>query len=539
MMFRRALNPRNVVLLIVCLMYLITYMDRVNIATAGPAIQKELGLSNRDFGLAISAFAYPYAFFQIAGGWLGDFLGARWTLVICGTLWSAATVLIGGVSGFASLFAARILLGFGEGAAFPTATRALASWTPATKRGWAQGITHAFARFGNAITPPLFAALIAVYSWRYAFVVVGVASFLWVAVWYWYFRDDPRQHSGMKPEDMSDLPEIKPRLSQGATPWLPLLKRILPVTLTDFCYGWTLWVYISWMPSFFVHDYQLDLKKAAFFSSAVLFAGVVGDTVGGLLSDLILRMTGNVATARVSVIVLGFVGCFVFTVPILMLHDLVTIAACLSAAFFFAELIVAPIWAVPMDIAPEYSGTASGFMNFGFGMAGMISPVVFGWIIDSTGRWDYPFIASLGLLLIGAGLAFTMRPGERFEPAAARRPIGGRAQEDRKHGECRDARSGQFRPRRSCRRSSRAPAPRKRRSIATARSRPTCSSAPPDGRSWRPSATSVSPSSRSPTPASAMSRTRSPRTIARRSACCAISRTPGASGYSPRIPRPA
>ena len=195
----------------------------------------------------------------------------------------------------------------------------------------------------------------------------------------------------------------------------PLLKRMLPVTLTDFCYGWTLWVFISWMPSFFMHDYQLDLKKAAYFSAAVLLAGVVGDTVGGLLSDYILRRTGNVATARVSVIVLGFLGSFACMLPILFIHDLVTVAICLSGAFFFAELIVAPIWAVPMDIAPDYSGTASGFMNFGFGIAGMISPVVFGWIIDTTGRWDYPFIASLGLLLLGALLAFTMHPDRRFE----------------------------------------------------------------------------------------------------------------------------
>lgn len=411
----------NVVLLIVCLMYLVTYIDRVNIATAGPLIEKELGLSHKDFGWAISAFAYPYALFQIAGGWVGDKLGPRWTLVICGTIWSAATILIGYVEGLASLFAARILLGIGEGSAFPTATRALSAWMPASQRGWAQGITHSFARFGNAITPPLFAVLITAWSWRAAFIIVGAASFLWVALWWWYFRDDPKLHGGVTEAELAVLPPVRPRLQGVRTPWWRLLKRMLPVTLTDFCYGWTLWVYISWMPSFFVHDYKLDLKNAAFFSAAVLFAGVVGDTVGGLLSDWILKRSGNVAAARVGVIVAGFLGCFAFTVPILFIHELVPVAICLSAAFFFAELIVAPIWAVPMDIAPDYSGTASGFMNFGFGIAGMISPVVFGWIIDTTGRWDYPFIASLALLLIGAALAFTMKPGQRFADTASPR----------------------------------------------------------------------------------------------------------------------
>ena len=100
--------------------------------------------------------------------------------------------------------------------------------------------------------------------------------------------------------------------------------------------------------------------------------------------------------------------------PIVFSHDLTVVAICLSLAFFFAELIVAPIWAIPMDITPEYSGSASGFMNFGFGMAGIISPVVFGYAIDLTGRWDVPFIGSLGVLLVGALLALRCKPGQRF-----------------------------------------------------------------------------------------------------------------------------
>jgi MFS family permease len=96
-------------------------------------------------------------------------------------------------------------------------------------------------------------------------------------------------------------------------------------------------------------------------------------------------------------------------------HDLLGVALCLGAAFFFAELVVAPIWAVPMDITPEYAGSASGFMNFGFAMAGIISPVVIGWSIDVTGRWDVPFIGSLAMLPVGAALAFSIHPQKRFD----------------------------------------------------------------------------------------------------------------------------
>jgi nitrate/nitrite transporter NarK len=186
------------------------------------------------------------------------------------------------------------------------------------------------------------------------------------------------------------------------------------VTAVDFCYGWTLWVYLSWIPSFFVHEYRLDLKSSAFFTAGVLFAGVVGDTLGGVVSDRILRRTGSLVRARRDVIVAGFLGCLVCTLPILFIHDLTVSVLALSAAFFFAELIVAPIWAVPMDIAPNYAGSASGFMNFGFGLAGIVSPVVFGRIIDLTGSWSVPFFCSAALLLAGAALAFRMRPDEPF-----------------------------------------------------------------------------------------------------------------------------
>jgi sugar phosphate permease len=402
------------VLFITCLMYLIFYVDRVNISTAAPFMQKDLGLTTTQLGLAFSAFAYPYAFFQIAGGWLGDRIGPRVMLALCAALVGLATIWTGFVGGLAALFMSRLALGIGEGPAFPTATRALANWMRPDQRAFAQGLTHAFSRAGNALTPPLIAVIVVSFSWRDSFILLGAVALIWSVVWFVYFRDDPRTHSQITPEELTGLPPATVVATRKSVPWGPLLKRMMPVTLTDFCYGWILWLYLNWLPSFFLHEFNMNIKKSALFAAGVFLAGVVGDTVGGILSDRILKKTGNVNKARVSVIVLGFLGSFCFMLPIVFFHDLNIVAICLSLAFFFAELIVAPIWAIPMDIAPEFSGSASGFMNFGFGMAGIISPVVFGYAIDLTGRWDVPFIGSLAFLLIGAMLAFTCKPGERF-----------------------------------------------------------------------------------------------------------------------------
>src|SRR2546423_10127817 len=153
-------------------------------------------LSNTQLGLVFSVFAYPYLLFQVIGGWVGDRFGPRRTLFWCGMIWAAATIMTGFVNGLLTLFVARVMLGFGEGATFPTATRAMQYWTPAGRRGFAQGITHSFARFGNAVTPPLVAWLMALYTWRGSFVILGSLSLIWVLVWLWYFRDEPQDHSG-------------------------------------------------------------------------------------------------------------------------------------------------------------------------------------------------------------------------------------------------------------------------------------------------------------------------------------------------------
>ncbi|KQO54526.1 MFS transporter [Methylobacterium sp. Leaf85] len=421
---KRRVSASNMVLFLLCLMYFVTYLDRVNIATAGGEIMKDLGLSNTQFGLILSAFAYPYAIFQVIGGSVGDKFGARRTLLVCGLIWASATILTGFVGGLISLFLARVLLGFGEGATFPTATRAMQNWTAPGKRGFAQGITHAFARLGNAVAPPIVAFLIYQFGWRLGFVILGVASFAWVVVWYLYFRDDPKDHPAITPEELVVLPPPSQVGAKQNVPWGRLTRRMLPVTLTYFCYGWTLWLFLGWLPSFFKLNYGLDLKNSALFASGVFFAGVVGDTLGGVFSDRILKRTGDLKLARLSVIVVGFLGAAASLTGVFFTRDLTLVALLLSSGFFFAELVIGPIWSVPMDIAPKYSGTAAGLMNTGSAVAAIISPIVFGMIVDMTGSWTLPFVGSIGLCLLGAVLAFTMHPERPFEEEPVVPPLG-------------------------------------------------------------------------------------------------------------------
>jgi MFS family permease len=415
--WRRPGTPA-VVLMLLCAMYFLYFVNRVSLSTVAPLVKTELGITNTQLGLVFSAFAIPYAVFQLIGGWIGDRLGARLTLALCCAIVALSTILTSITSGVASLFVVRLALGFGEGAGFPTATRAMASWTARGRWGFAQGIVHSFARIGNAVTPPLMAGLLLFSSWRGAFAVLGLATMMWPLVWAWFFRNDPREHPGITADELALLPGGGSQRQPSAVPWLRLARHILPVTLVDFCYGWTLWLFLSWLPVFFFENYHLNLQASAMFTSGVLLAGVIGDTAGGVVSDRLLHRTGSLLAARRSVIVVGFLGAFVFLVPVVLIHDLTIAAMCLSLAFFFAELIVGPIWSVPMDIAPDHAGTASGMMNFGFALAGFVSPSSFGFLVDRTGSWVVPFLASIVLLLVGAVLASRLRPDRPFESLA-------------------------------------------------------------------------------------------------------------------------
>jgi sugar phosphate permease len=409
-------RPTNLVLFLLCLMYAITYIDRVNVSTAAAVFREELHLTNTQVGLVFSAFAYPYLVFQIVGGWVGDRFGARRALTLAGIIWASATLMMGFTAGLTSILVVRVMLGFGEGATFPVATRAMSDWTPAGKRGFAQGITHSAARLGNALTPPLVAWLIALVTWRGSFIIMGIVSFVWTIAWVLYFRDNPRDHPRITADEIVRLPPFRTRegLKKDPVPWARLVRRMLPVTAVYFCYGWTLWLYLAWIPQYFLQSYRLNLKDSALFAAGVFFGGVVGDTLGGIVSDRVYERTNDRNKARRDLVVLGFLGSLLFMLPILFVHDVAIAAICLSVAFFFSEFTIGPMWAIPMDIAPRYSGSASGLMNTGSALAAILSPLIAGYVIDKTGIWELPFVGSIGLLLAGAILAFWMKPDQEL-----------------------------------------------------------------------------------------------------------------------------
>jgi MFS transporter, ACS family, glucarate transporter len=405
----------QVVLLLLCLMYFITYLDRVNVSTAAAGFGKDFNLGSTAIGLVFSAFAYPYLVFQIIGGWISDRYGARRTLIVCGTIWASATALTGMATGLVSLLVARLALGLGEGATLPAATTAMSRWVPHGQRGYAQGITHAAARIGNAVAPTAIVFIMASHGWRASFYVCAVISFAWVALWALTFTEFPADHPRVSPRELGTLPQPSTTATVNKPAWRLLFKRIAPVTVVYFCYGWNLWLFLGWIPQYFLHSYNLDLKQSALFSSSVFFAGVVGDTLGGVITDHLLRRTGSLRIARSGMVSVCMLLTALALVPLMFVHSVNVSLACLSAGFFCAEMSIGPMWAIPMDIAPSHSGTASGMMNTGSALAAIVSPVVSGFLIERSHNWELPFVCDMVLMAVGLALTFRMRPDQPFQ----------------------------------------------------------------------------------------------------------------------------
>jgi len=409
----RRSRGRWYILVLISLMYLITYLDRVNISVAAPVISKEFGFDKITMGVIFSAFGWAYAMFQVPGGWLGDRFGARNVLTVIVGYWSVMTAATAAATGATSFMVLRFLFGMGEAGAFPGATRAMQLWYPRHERGFVQGVTHSASRLGAALAPPVVVLIITTLGWRSVFYICGAVGILWTMLWYFAYRNLPEDHVLVNEAELKYIRGVdkngNAKLANVArkpkVPWSMMLKspNMWAVMLAYFTYVYCLWIFLSWLPSYLVEFRHFTLLKVGFLASLPLIAGVVGDTVGGLVTDRLLAKTGNIKFSRRVVAITGMLGCAVFIVPAAMTGNSYIAVYCLTASMFFLECTIGPSWAVPMDIGGEVSGTVSGMMNMAGNIGGALSPIVFG-VLVQFGSWQAPFVVAASLLVIGAAI---------------------------------------------------------------------------------------------------------------------------------------
>jgi sugar phosphate permease len=356
----------------------------------------------------------------VPGGWLGERFGPRKVLSVIMAYRTVIAVLTTGALGFASFWGIRFALGVGEAGAFPTATRAMQMWFPRDERGFVQGISHAASRLGAAVGPPIAVAIMIHYGWRSVFYVIGALSLLWSILYLVMYRNMPEETSLVSRAELARIRgldekgEIKKANIQKRpkVPWNILLKHgnMWAVMCAYATYIYSLWFFLSWLPSYLVEYRHFTVIKTGLFASMPLMAGVIGDAFGGWLTDKLLLKTNNLKFARRSVAIVAMLGCGTATLFAAMSASPFTAVYCLTVAMFFLEMTIGPAWAVPMDIGGEFSGTVSGMMNMGGQFVGALSPTIFGYLV-SRGSWVAPFVVSAGLLFVGAAIwAFWIDP---------------------------------------------------------------------------------------------------------------------------------
>lgn len=458
---------RHVVILLLILHYANTYMDRVVIAQAGPSLRDEFALSQTELGVVFTAFTLAYALFQVPGGWLADRFGPRRILTAIVSYWSVFTMATAAAWNRTSLVVIRFLFGAGEAGAFPAATRAFSRWLPSTERGIAQGITHSGSRLAGAFTPPIVGLMIVQWGWRSPFVAFGLLGFVWGAVWYWYYRDEPEDHPGVNDLELAVIREEKapatkispgavatgdeeggtlagvlgggppdeaagdgaeaasPGDSEGRTrthpddqegegsevPWGILLrsKNMWLLALMYMCYVYSFWIYLTWTPTYLVEERGFSIVGSGIGAGLPLFAGAITNSVGGWVSDRLTASRGLRFGRRIPAIG-GFVAGAAFIVPGVLVQDPYLAVASLTLAAAGLEFTTGVSWATAIDVGHEHAGTVSAVMNMMGNLGGALSPFLFGVLVDWTGHWELPFLIASVLIVVAALLWLWIDP---------------------------------------------------------------------------------------------------------------------------------
>jgi ACS family D-galactonate transporter-like MFS transporter len=392
------MKARLLVLGLMTVATMINYLDRTVISVAAPLLSKDLGLNAALMGVAFSAFSWTYAAAQIPGGILLDRLGVRLTYFLSVTLWSICTLLQGLTIGLATLVGARLALGIAEAPAYPCNSRILNTWFPQDQRARATGVYSVGQYFGLAFLSPVLFWIAGVFGWRALFVVVGALGVGFGLVWLGLYRE---------PET---APTVAPRFDWSVMRQLIRKRQILGASLGQFASNSTLVFFLTWFPTYLATERHMAWLRVGFFAILPFVAATVGVITGGVLSDLLLRRTGSANIARKLPIVGGLVLASSIVAANFLKQDGAVIAV-MSLAFFGQGMCNLG-WTLISDVAPkQYIGLTAGIFNLCANLAGIVTPLLVGGIVQATGSFEWA-LAYMALLAIGGTLSYIFVVGD-------------------------------------------------------------------------------------------------------------------------------
>ena len=423
---------------------MVNYIDRSAIGYAIGDVARALHFGLHDVqllnGLVLSAFSVGYMLTTLLGGLAADRLGARRTLFWAALLWSVAIGATGLATGFVLLVAARILLGVAEGPNFPALNRAVADWLSPHERAIALGNALVAVPLALAVGAPLVTQLITHLGWRGMFFTLAAVSMLWLPLWWWLFRDDPAHSPHV---DAQELAHIRPAGSARAaeappsTPtrdgrgglWRFLLRdpTLLANDWAFFVFGYFLFFFMTWLPSYLGQAYGLKLSVVGWFAVLPWGCATLMLWATGYLSDALLRATGRLRIARSHPIWVTQLLAGLCILPVIFIHQLDVALVSITLAVGLSMAANACFYAVNVDVARARSGTALGVMDTFFAASGFIAPALTGWLVQATGHYR----AAFGLLALLAASSVVVVLAFHHPDRSARNAPGARATPER------------------------------------------------------------------------------------------------------------
>jgi ACS family D-galactonate transporter-like MFS transporter len=383
---------------------MLNYLDRSVLGVAKPALTAELQIGPEVMGLIFSAFSWTYALAQVPGGFVLDKFGTRITYGLSLFLWSAATALHGLASGVAGLLGARLALGLAESPCFPANSRVLASWFPQGERARANSVYAVGQYIGLGLLIPVLGWIVATWGWRSLFWLVGGIGVVFSGVWFLYYREPQDSRANAAELAMIEAGGGLSTLQAPPFSWALLgrlirKRQVLGASIGQFCGNSTLVFFLTWFPSYLAEERGMDFLKSGWAAALPYLAASVGVLVGGQISDWLIRRTGSATLGRKLPIIAGLL--LTSTMVGANFTDSNDMVIAIMSLAFFGQGMVNLGWTLITDVAPrEAVGVTGGLFSLCANVAGIVTPLVIGFIVGATGSFygALAYIAALGLV---------------------------------------------------------------------------------------------------------------------------------------------
>lgn len=389
---------RYQVLLVLSLLSMITFLDRIALSSASVSIMQDLHISTVQWGWILGIFTLAYGLFEIPTGWMGDRLGGKKVLIRVVIWWSVFTILTGFSTGFLMLISVRFFFGMGEAGAYPNTSIVLSKWFPILERGRAQATIWGASRIGAALTPFLVIPLQQQFGWQMPFYLLGVVGISWTIFWHFWHKEEPAESTDIAPTELKLILESRGLPAEINSPkksnWSMFKSANLWLLMGMYiCYAIGAYFFQSWFHTYLEKGRNIPKNQLIWASSIPYLLAAVGCFTGGWLSDIACLKYGKKWGRRI----VPMIGLFVAGICMIsasLIIDNVTAIICLGMGMAFMDLTAPVAWAVAMDLGGTRSGTVSGAMNSAGLTAAYLSTVLFGYLASAYGYY-------LPVLLIG------------------------------------------------------------------------------------------------------------------------------------------